>query len=295
MPGVPRFTVEEKEFTASPAPFCHGSNPAWTLVRYQLFCAMPRAMVFRTKSMTSKLQLATAEGATKEMTSLEPLLPLHTCQVRPPTEAVPACEYIVPSNATELLELAAALKAVELGVFMSLVESLPPADTLASTLLSSMASVAAKQNALLRARSVGAEPFDTPASAAWAYNLALGYARPGSCPVELPLPMLPSLVVNGGKVAHARPDTNVTFGWDAAGGAAAWRSGKPLSVGWVNGVDPPVYTVLTVLGDGTGQSGVPPGLSGTAFAVVTAQPGLDSIGELTAATLAGPVVVGLAL
>ena len=35
-----------------------------------------------------------ADGATKEITSLAPLLPVHTCQVRPPTVAVPTGEPI---------------------------------------------------------------------------------------------------------------------------------------------------------------------------------------------------------
>src|SRR5690606_12074096 len=70
LPGLPGsvlppvLTVEEKELTASPAPFCHGSKPACTLVRYQLFWARPRAIVCRTKSMTSKLQLESVEVAT---------------------------------------------------------------------------------------------------------------------------------------------------------------------------------------------------------------------------------------
>src|SRR3954449_10325222 len=64
------------------------------LVRYQSLPASPRATVSRTKSITSKLQLLIADGATNDSTSLVPLPPDHTCQVRPATVAVPTCEPI---------------------------------------------------------------------------------------------------------------------------------------------------------------------------------------------------------
>ncbi|KAF9729791.1 hypothetical protein PMIN01_11724 [Paraphaeosphaeria minitans] len=198
-------------------------------------------------------------------------------------EDVPPCQYSAPSNVTELVSLVAVLKSIELGVFMSLAESLPPTDTPATVLLSSMASVAAKQNALLHTHTVSnasIESFETPATAAWAYNLALGHVQPGSCAVELPLPILPTLTMNGRTDGYARQDGEVTFIWDAAG---------------VNQLDVPVFTPLTVLGDGSGTTRVPPGLSGTAFAVLAAQPELTSIDELTAATLAGPIVISLSL
>lgn len=44
-------------------------------------------------------------------------------------------------------------------------------------------------------------PFDTGISGIWAYNLALSYVVPGSCPVELPLPVLPKLTVAQATVA----------------------------------------------------------------------------------------------
>lgn len=209
---------------------------------------------------------------------------------------MPPCQYLLPSNTTEMTLLMGALKSVEVGVLISLAESLSPTDTSATIVLSSIASVAARQNALLRAytrSNASIASFETPLSGTWAYNLALGYVQPGSCAVELPVPILPMLFLNNKTAGFARPNTSVTFTWDAAGRAAASRSGKPLFIGWVNQVDVPMYTSLTALGDGLGTTDVPPGLSGTAFAVLTAQPGLASIDELTEATLAGPVVVSL--
>jgi hypothetical protein len=189
-----------------------------------------------------------------------------------------------------------ALKSVEVGVFMSLSESLAPADTSAAIVLSSMASVAARQSALLHAytkSNASIASFETPLSDKLAYNLALNYVQPGSCPIEQPIPILPTLFMNGRTAGYAQPNSNVTFAWDAAGRAAASRSGKPLFIGWMNQVDLPIYTSLTALGDGTATAAVPLGLSGTAFAVLTAQPGLTSVGDLTEAALAGPVVVKL--
>jgi hypothetical protein len=211
-------------------------------------------------------------------------------------EQVPSCQYLFPSNSTELVWLMDALKSAELGALISLAESLPPTDTSAAILLSSIASVAAKQITLLHTytnSNVSMGSFDTPISATLAYNFILEYVRPGSCALNLPFPILPVLTLNNNTVGYARPDTNVSIGWDAAGRSAASRLGKPLFVGWVNQVDPPSFSPLEMLSDGFGTTVVPSGLLGTAFAILTAQPGLTSIDELTEATVAGPIVVQL--
>lgn len=177
---------------------------------------------------------------------------------------------------------------------MSLAESLGPEDTAAAVILSSMSSVAARQNALLRPFAVpnaSVASFDTPMPDVWAYNIALTYVLPGSCAVEQRLPLLPTLLVENGVIATARPGDDVTFAWDAAARAAAARSGRPLFIGWLNQVDAPVYSAVSPLGDGRGTTKAPSELSGTAFAVLTAQPGLTTMQDLTDATLAGPVVV----
>ncbi|KAF9728404.1 late sexual development protein [Paraphaeosphaeria minitans] len=241
--------------------------------------------VLKTSKMYTRRSTEANYGASSLVADISEmqLEALKTLLRRSGGEHVPPCQYSAPGNATELVTLMAVLKTIELGVFMSLTESLPPTHTPATILLSSIASAAAKQNALLHTHTVSnasIESFETPSSAAWAYNLALGYVQPGSCAVELPLPILPTLTMNDRTVGYARPGTEVTFSWDAAG---------------VNQLDVPVYTSLAALGDGSGTTRVPLGLSGTAFAVLTAQPELTSIDELTAATLAGPVVVSLTL
>jgi hypothetical protein len=209
---------------------------------------------------------------------------------------IPPCKYILPKNSTEISLLMSALKSIEVGAFMSLAESLPSEDTSIALLLSSMASVAARQNAMLQASAklnTSMASFETPLSAPWAYNLALNYVQPGTCTVELPYSILPRLSVADKTIANARSNDSITFVWDNAARIAAARSGKPLFIGWVNQIDSPIYTSLTALGDGSGMTVVPAKLSGTAFAVMTTQPGLEDMEDLTEATIAGPVILNV--
>jgi hypothetical protein len=210
--------------------------------------------------------------------------------------AVPPCEYDLPATAPGIGLLMSTLKSVEVGVLMTLIEPLVSEDTSAFNLLSGMAGVAARQNTVLRAqanRNTSIASFETSLPARLAYNFLLNYIRAGSCLVELPIPILPTMSVNGSVAAYAQANGNVTFAWDVAGKAAAARSGKSLHIGWINQVDNPIYTPITALGDGRGTTRVPPELVGTAVAVLTAQPGLTSIQDLTDATLAGPVIFNL--
>src|SRR5690606_29581540 len=91
-PCCPPPTVCEKELTASPTPPIQGSKPAWTLVSHQLlvpYCE-PRPSVSWTKCITSKLKLDNGEPWNRYETTLFcPLLPVHTCQLRPAMFAVP--------------------------------------------------------------------------------------------------------------------------------------------------------------------------------------------------------------
>jgi hypothetical protein len=187
-----------------------------------------------------------------------------------------------------------AFKTVELGVFITLAESLPPTDTSTAIVLSSIASVDARQTALLHAHnnaSTEMVPFDTPVSETWAYNFALEYVQPGSCNIELAYPILPTLTVNDKIVESIQPGENVKLSWGVAGQFAAARSGKPLFVAWTNQLSAPFMSPVVRLGDGLGTTMVPQGLSGTAFAILTSQPERTSIDDLTEATLAGPVAV----
>lgn len=138
-------------------------------------------------------------------------------------------------------------------------------------------------------------PFDTGISDIWAYNLALSFIVPGSCPVEIPLPILPTLNVS--ESTYTTP-SNYTkpalreFQWDPAQTTFISEASKQLLVGWVNQLNTPVYTPLNITVKGKGTAAVPPGMNGTAFAVVTTQKP-DNTDDLALATLAGPVVLTL--
>ncbi|KAB2100085.1 hypothetical protein AG0111_0g11701 [Alternaria gaisen] len=237
---------------------------------------------------TEGLASLVAEIAVQEQTQLRTLRNLLRRSGNPD---VPSCQYDLPSNVTELSFLMVTLKSINLGVFMSMAEA---ADGPVAILLSSIASVDAKHIALLGEhshRNASGQSFDTPATPAWAYNFALEYAQPGSCSVELPLPILPKLSINKKTSGHVRPGTNVSVEWDAAAKYAVAQLGSQVFVAWVNQVAQPIFTALTLFDENSGSTMVPPSLSGTAFAVLATQPKLISIADLTAATLAGPVVV----
>lgn len=221
---------------------------------------------------------------------------LKALSLRAGASYLPACQYKLPEDFIGRAEAMSVFKTVEGGVLMSLAESLGPADTPVAVMLSSMSSVASRQNAQLRSIAIpnaSVSSFDTPLPDVWAYNIALTFVVPGTCAVEQRLPLLPTLSVGTSVIATARPGDEVSFVWDEAARAAAARSGRPLSIGWLNQVSAPLYSAVTPLGDDRGATKVPPELSGTAFAVLTAQPGLASLQDLTEATLAGPVLVNL--
>lgn len=128
---------------------------------------------------------------------------------------IPPCQYTFPDNATELVFLMHALKVIEVGVHLSVADSLSPTNATIDTLLSSIASVAAGQDALLRAAtnsSTSLASFDTPLSDIWAYNLALGFTQPSSCAKELPIPILPVLSLNNKTANFARAGEKITLG-----------------------------------------------------------------------------------
>ncbi|EMD62771.1 hypothetical protein COCSADRAFT_172200 [Bipolaris sorokiniana ND90Pr] len=151
---------------------------------------------------------------------------LRTLLIQSGNMDVPSCKYDLLKNMTELSFLMVTLKSIDLGVFMSMAEA---ADRLVAILLSSIASVDAKYIALLGDHThynASVQSFDTPATPAWAYNIALRYSQPGSCSVQLPLPILPKLTINNSTSAHVQPGTKVNVEW----GAAAILSGTAFAV-----------------------------------------------------------------
>ncbi|KAH6665211.1 hypothetical protein B0J14DRAFT_620947 [Halenospora varia] len=111
-----------------------------------------------------------------------------------------------------------------------------------------------------------------------AYNLALLFIVPGSCPVKVPLPTLPTLNVSEStylKLANSTKPPLREFEWDPAQMTFVAEAGKQLLVGWVNQLNKPVYTPLNITVKGKG----------------TTAP--DNTDDLALATLAGPVLLTL--
>jgi hypothetical protein len=163
-------------------------------------------------------------------------------------------------------------------------------------------------------------PFNTGINDIWAYNLALSFIVPGSCPVEVPVPVLPKLTVaqpvtalyanNTSNLQYANPTSNLPyanntsnlsyanstnsaalqFSWDPAQMSFVVEEGKQLLVRWVNQINVPVYTPLSIITKGSGTASPPQGLNGVTFAILTTQR-YDSVNDLSLKTLAGPVII----
>ena len=186
-----------------------------------------------------------------------------------------------------------------IGATIGLAEHLAVTDPLLIKSISSILTVESRHDAFFRhieGEVPNPAPFDTGISDIWAYNLALSFVVPGSCPVEVPLPILPTLSVSGPPSAIS---TNSTarlslreFTWDPMQMPFVNEVGKPLLIGWINQFNVPVYTKLNITVKGKGTADVPQEMNGVAFAVVTTQQP-DNANDLALATLAGPVVVTL--
>jgi hypothetical protein len=137
-------------------------------------------------------------------------------------------------------------------------------------------------------------PFDTGSTYIWDYNRALSFITPGSCPVEVPVPVLPRLTVTQQATAPYMNSTNSTipyqFTWDPTQMPFIVEEGKDLLVGWVNQMNMPTYTTLTSTGQGQGTSIAPREMNGVAFAVIATQQ-YNNVNDLASGMLAGPVIV----
>ncbi|KKY22686.1 putative sexual development protein [Phaeomoniella chlamydospora] len=221
---------------------------------------------------------------------------------------IPPCNYSFSVNSTKtFLDLAHMIGSVGIGATIGLTERLAATDPLLVKTLSSILTVESRHDAFFR--SVNGEvpnptPFDTGISGLWAYNLALSFVVSGSCPVELPLPILPGLTVTQPtSVSYTKrseaPYANITqsppqleFTWDPSQAPFAAESGKQLLIGWVNQLNVPVYTPVNTTATGKGTTYIPRGMNGVAFAVLTSQV-FENVNDLAFGTIAGPAFVAL--
>ncbi|KUJ08971.1 uncharacterized protein LY89DRAFT_316684 [Mollisia scopiformis] len=206
--------------------------------------------------------------------------------------AVPACATIFPVKDTnEYLAKANVVTSAAIGVIISIVQSLAASDgpNLLGP-LSSILSVESQQDTFFRmtgSNTPSASPFNTGLSNTFAYNIALTFVDPRSCPQLLPLPILPSLNVTSpvmNATAPATPPTSIAFT------VSGVPQGGNLFIGWVNQANPVVYSNVTVK-NGVGMADIPPGMTGMAFAALTAQNTAMTVDALTNATLAGPAPI----
>ena len=214
---------------------------------------------------------------------------------------IPPCNYsFLVSSTKEFFILADLIGSVGISATIGLSQRLAISDPSVSGLISSIISVESRHDAFFRDvqdKEPNPAPFDTSISAIWAYNIALSFIIPGSCPVEIPIPVLPGLTVAQATVAPHANSTNTTsenasreFAWDATQVPFVIEGDKQLLAGWVNQANKPVYTPLTITSKGKGTARVPQGMSGMAFVAITTEQ-YANVDDLALGTLAGPAFI----
>ncbi|KAF2788131.1 hypothetical protein K505DRAFT_353408 [Melanomma pulvis-pyrius CBS 109.77] len=155
---------------------------------------------------------------------------------------IPPCNYSFPVNTTEeFFELAHTITSVGIGATIGLNERLAITDPLLVKSISSILTVESRHDAFfrhIRGAAPNPAPFNTGISDIWAYNLAFSFIQPGSCSVELPIPILPRLTV------FQPPSTSYTnstksndqreFTWDPMQTPFVTEASKQLLIGWIS-------------------------------------------------------------
>ena len=198
----------------------------------------------------------------------------------------PPCTYAFPySDPLSFAKLANMVTSVGIGAYLGgSAELMDNAQLLTSA--GAILTVEARHDAYLRvgfAASPFPAPFDTPLTAAWAYNLAQAFIV--ECPVQLPLPIFPMLSLDMDNSAGSAK----YFSFDVTEVSVA--SSTTLYLAWINQLSTPIYTVAQSCGSGCVYADVPPGVVGAAFVVLTCDNGDDEPTLSANGTLAGPQVV----
>ncbi|RDW63535.1 hypothetical protein BP6252_11080 [Coleophoma cylindrospora] len=204
---------------------------------------------------------------------------------------VPSCTTIFPvADSKDYLAKANVVTSAAIGVIINILQSLSGTDPNLISPLSSILSVESQQDAFFRmsgSNTPSASPFNTGLSTTFAYNIALTYVDPRSCPQLPDLVILPSLNLTSpvvGATAPATPPTSITF--TASGNLPKGN----LYIGWVNQANPVAYSNVTVT-NGIATAEIPAGMTGIAFAALTTQTVAMTVDGLTNSTLAGPAPV----
>jgi hypothetical protein len=138
--------------------------------------------------------------------------------------------------------------------------------------------------------------FDTSLTALWAYNLAQMFIV--SCPMQLPIRILPKLSVAPMPPMNLQPPTPagtvLTFTYNPTTFLVSVDPSTPLYIAFINQMTLLYFAPLTVTATGTGTVPLPENITGIAFAVLTTYSGGLSEADLSSmGTLAGPVEVAL--
>src|ERR1700760_2273893 len=186
------------------------------------------------------------------------------------TSLLSPCNYSFPVSSTEQFsEVANTISSTGVSAMIGISQSLAFTDPSLTQLISPLLSAKTRHNAVLRSlldEVPDPAPFDTGISSIWAYNIALSFTVPGSCPVELPIPVIPGLTVTQVSNANSTvaPYANSTIGangnmmreftWDPRQVHSVAEGNKQLLAGWVNQANKPVYTPLMKTGSGKGRA-----------------------------------------
>ena len=192
------------------------------------------------------------------------------------------------------------ITSVGIGAYLGGAQNLTDDPTLL-TAASSILTVEARHDSYLRA-GVGGSPFptafDTALTGVYAYNLAQMFIV--SCPMQLPLTILPKLTLKSPAMPppNLQPPTPagppLQFTYDPSTFFVQPAAGAPLYIALINMVTNITYTEVTSCGTNCAQIPVPAGAAGAAFAVLTTSSGVDNLNEnqLSASgSLTGPAEV----
>lgn len=209
---------------------------------------------------------------------------------------VPACTYTFPyTSPMSFYGLADLITTTGIGAYLGgadLIMDNPTVLTEAASILTTEA----RHDAYLReglGQSPFPMPFDTPLTATWAYNLAQPFIV--HCPMQLPIPILPTLSIAPAEAPATALDPIAMGGqldvtWTTT--STPVTSTTPLFLALIAGPsEMPVFVPLTKSGDTAGSATLPADMMGTFFAVLTTFSGGVNTTTLTSTgTLAGPVV-----
>jgi hypothetical protein len=206
---------------------------------------------------------------------------------------VPPCEYSFPvEDLASFLHHGELITSVGIGAIIGLADRIAITDPLLVRSASSIMTVESRHDAFfrhMRGLAPNPSPFDTGIGKIWAFNLALPFVKPGSCHVGIPLPVLPAL--RASILPMNGTTRRVGFTWDGRD-LPSDTGPRNMFIAWVNQLNKPLYSPVTVTADGTGLVSLPRNLTGSVFAALTSQQPMDQE-DLEAVTLAGPVIVDL--